>query len=301
MFVENKNEQNSFLTEFLNAEDVYHKQNKDTETSKKQRRSVKQLWKEFWATNEIPVELDKWGEKSSKSTKLSRRTIFYLILLIALVPLTIWLGINVLGDRKYMFISILILVYSMCPFFITFEGRKPSAREIMLIAVWAALTAAARAVFYMVPNFKPVAAMVIIGGVTMGAESGFLIGCISLLVSNFIYGQGPWTPWQMTIFGLIGLLAGLLFQKGLIKRSRLSICAYGFLAVLFIYGGIMNPASIIMYSSEITWQGIMAAYITGAPVDLVQAIATVFFLWVGAKPLIEKVERVQVKWGLDKK
>ena len=63
----------------------------------------------------------------------------------------------------------------------------------------------------------------------------------------------------------------------------------------------MDPASIIMYSSEITWQAILAAYIAGAPVNLVHAIATVFFLWLGAKPLIEKVERVQVKWGLDKK
>lgn len=299
--MENQNEKNTFLAEFLNAEDVYHKQNKDVDSSKSKKFNAKQVLKSLKDSNELPVELDKWGDKTSKSGKLSKRTILFLIILVALVPFTIWAGINVLGDRKYMFISILILVYSMCPFFITFEGRKPSAREIMLIAVWSALTAAARAVFYMVPNFKPVAAMVIIGGGTMGPECGFLVGCISLLVSNFIYGQGPWTPWQMVVFGVIGLLAGLLFQKGLIKRSRISLCLYGFLSVIFIYGGIMNPASIIMYSSDITWQGIAAAYITGLPVDLVQAIATVFFLAVGAKPLIEKVERVQVKWGLEKK
>ncbi len=299
--MENRNEENTFLSEFLNAEDVYHKQNRASDSSPKKKRKVTQVLKELWATNDIPVELDKWGEKSSKSGKLSRRTIVYLIILIILAPLTIWVGIQLFGDRKYMFTSILILIFSMCPFFITFEGRKPSAREIMLIAVWAALTAAARAVFYMVPNFKPVSAMIIIGGVTMGPESGFLIGCISLLVSNFIYGQGPWTPWQMVIFGLIGLLAGLLFQKGVIKRSKISLCIYGFLSVMFIYGGMMDPASIIMYSSDITWQAILAAYIAGAPVNLVHAIATVFFLAVGAKPLIEKVERVQVKWGLDKK
>ena len=299
--MENQKETNTFLAEFLNAEDVYHKQNKDTDSSEKKKVSFKQVLKSLKDGNEIPVELDKWGDKTSKSSKLSKRTILFLMILVVLVPLTIWLGINVLGDRKYMFISILILVYSMCPFFITFEGRKPSAREIMLIAVWAALTAAARAVFYMVPNFKPVAAMVIIGGVTMGPECGFLVGCISLLVSNFIYGQGPWTPWLMVVFGVIGLLAGLFFQKGLIKRSRVSLCVYGFLSVIFIYGGIMNPASIIMYSADITWQGMAAAYLTGLPVDLVQAIATVFFLAVGAKPLIEKVERVQVKWGLEKK
>lgn len=299
--MKDQNGKNTFLSEFLNAEDVYHKQNTDNESSQKKRRSLVQVVKDVRAANEIPVELDRWGEATTRSRKLSRRTLVYLIVLAVLIPLTVWLGIRVLGDRKYMFISILILIYSMCPFFITFEGRKPSAREIMLIAVWAALTAAARAVFYMVPNFKPVSAMVIIGGVTMGAESGFLIGCISLLVSNFIYGQGPWTPWQMVVYGLMGFLAGLLFQKGIIKRSRLSLCLYGFLAVIFIYGGIMDPASIIMYSSQITWQGILAAYITGAPVNLVQAIATVLFLWLGAKPLIEKVERVQVKWGLDKK
>lgn len=295
-----KKQEETFLAEFLNAEDVYHKQNKDGVSSGRRHRSAKQILQDLRSSNEIIAETPAWGKENTEKKKLTKRTWFYLILLILLVPLTIWLGVRLLGDRKYMFISILILIYSMCPFFISFEGRKPSAREIMLIAVWSALTAAARAVFYMIPNFKPVSAMVIIGGVTMGPESGFLIGCISMLVSNFIYGQGPWTPWQMVIFGLIGMLAGILFQKGVIKRSRLSLCLYGFLAVIFIYGGIMDPASVIMYTSEITWQAILAAYIAGAPVNLVHGIATVIFLFVGAKPLIEKVERVQIKWGMDK-
>ena len=299
--MENQKEKNTFLYEFLNAEDVYHKQNKDADSSTKKKGSIKQTWMEFRRQNEIPVELDKWGEERKRDRKLSKRTILFLVLIVILVPLTMWVGMNFFGDRKYMFISVIMLIYCMCPFFITFEGRKPSAREIMLIAVWAALTAAARAVFYMVPNFKPVTAMVIIGGVTLGPECGFLVGCISILVSNFIYGQGPWTPWQMVVFGLIGLLAGVLFQKGILKRTRLSLCVFGFLSVIFIYGGIMNPASIIMYSGQITWQAILAAYIAGLPMDLVHGVATIIFLWLGAKPLIEKMERVQVKWGLHKK
>ena len=71
-------------------------------------------------------------------------------------------------------------------------------------------------VFAPFPQFKPVAAMVIITGVTLGGESGFLVGAIGAFVSNFYFSQGPWTPWQMFSFGIIGFVAGVIFQKGIL-------------------------------------------------------------------------------------
>ena len=65
----------------------------------------------------------------------------------------------------------------------------------------------------MLPQFKPVLALTIIAGVAFGGEVGFLVGAMTMLTSNMIFGQGPWTPWQMFAMGIIGFLAGVLFKK----------------------------------------------------------------------------------------
>lgn len=171
--------------------------------------------------------------------------------------------------------------------------RKMQTRDLVMIAVLSAITVAGRAAFYMLPNFKPVAAMVIICGVTLGAKSGFLVGCISMLVSNIFFGQGPWTPWQMLSYGLIGFFAGILFRQGRIRKT--SLCVYGFLSVIFIFGGIMNLSAAVMYTSDLTWEGLLAMYMSGLPFDLVQAGSTVLFLAIGAKPMIAKLERIKSK------
>lgn len=110
-----------------------------------------------------------------------------------------------------------------------FEGRKPQAREIVIIAVLCALGVAGRAAFYMLPQFKPVLALVIISGAAFGGETGFLVGSVTMLVSNMLFQQGPWTPWQMFAMGIIGFISGLLFGSGFLSRSRLSLCIFGFL------------------------------------------------------------------------
>lgn len=230
--------------------------------------------------------------------KLPPRTLFSVFMILLLIPITIYIGITLFRDRKYLVISLVIAIYSMIPFFCVFEGRRPKARELLIISVLASIAVAGRAAFFMIPSFKPVAAVVIIAAVCFGAESGFLIGSISMLASNMLFGQGPWTPWQMFAMGIIGFLAGIFFQKGWLKARRISLCAFGFLATVFIYGGIMNPASLVMMSYAITWKNLLAIYMSGLPVDLVHASATVLFLWFASKPMIEKLERIKVKYGL---
>lgn len=229
--------------------------------------------------------------------KLPPRTLAAIFLIVVMIPVTIWVGIHFFNDRKYLVISLVIVIYSMIPFFLTFESRKPQARELLIIAVLSAIAVAGRAAFFMVPSFKPVMAFVIISAVCFGAESGFLVGSISMLVSNMLFGQGPWTPWQMFSMGIIGFLAGILFQKGWLTR-KVSLCIFGFWAALFIYGGIMNPASLIMSSYAITKRNLLAIYISGLPVDMVHGAATVIFLLLASKPMIEKLERIKIKYGL---
>jgi energy-coupling factor transport system substrate-specific component len=251
-------------------------------------------------------------EKSMNKKKLSRRTLVAAVIIIVLIPAVILLTTFLLDDwslkfhlfnrlvvvRPYYFSSLLILFFTSVPFFMVFEKRKPQARELIIIATLAAIAVAGRMAFFMVPQFKPVVALVIIAGVSFGGEAGFIVGAVTGFVSNFYFGQGPWTPWQMFCFGIIGFLAGILFQKGLLKTTRLPLCIFGGLATFFIYGGIINLGSALMAGAELSWQQILPYYLTAIPMDAVHAAASVVFLFLISQPMLEKLERIKVKYGL---
>ena len=237
-------------------------------------------------------------QTAREKRRLSKRTKIAAALILLLIPLTLFIGSFYLGDRKYYFISLLILLETMIPFFLVFEGRKPQARELVILAVLCGLAVAGRAAFFMFPQFKPVLALVVISGVAFGGEAGFLVGSITMLVSNILFAQGPWTPWQMFAMGIIGFLSGVLFQKGWLRRTRGSLCTFGALAAILIYGGIMNPASALIWAQELQPKIILAYYITGFPMDCIQAAATVIFLMFGAEPMLEKLDRIKLKYGL---
>ncbi|MBE7049407.1 MAG: ATP-binding cassette domain-containing protein [Ruminococcaceae bacterium] len=249
----------------------------------------------FFPQRDIGIEV---MQVPKSDRKLAKRTLLGMFLILLLIPLTIYIGVFFLGDRKYYFISLLIIIETMIPFCMVFESRKPKARELIVISVLCALAVSGRTAFFMIPEFKPVIAIVIISGVCFGAESGFLVGALTGFVSNFFFGQGPWTPWQMFALGIIGFIAGILFKKGFLRKTKASLCIFGFLATLVIYGGIMNPASVIRWQNKINWDMIKAAYIAGLPFDLIHALSTGFFLWVLSEPMIEKLERIKVKYGL---
>ena len=240
-------------------------------------------------------------EQRFMSGRLSTRTKLTLGLCLLLIPLTIWAGLQWNGGRKYMVISFAIIFETMLPFFLIFEGRKPQARELVILSVLSALAIGGRAVFFALPGFKPVAAMVILTGVAFGAEAGFMVGAMTMFCSNVLFGQGPWTPWQMFAMGIMGLLAGVLFRKGILHRERFSLSVFGGLVTFLIYGGVMNPASVLMYQPEPTWNMILTAYITGVPADAIHALATSMFLWFLSEPMLEKLDRVKVKYGLMEK
>ena len=236
------------------------------------------------------------NEKSKR--KISKRTKIATLLILFLIPITIFIGIYYLGDKKYYFISLLIILETMIPFGFAFENRKPKARELVIISALCAIGVAGRTAFFMLPQFKPVAAIVIISGVAFGGETGFLVGAITAFVSNFFFGQGPWTPWQMFSFGIIGFLAGIMFQKGILRKTKTDMCVFGFLATFVIYGGIMNPASVIMWQSNININMVLSSYVMGMPFDFIHAVSTVFFLFFAAEPMLEKLERIKIKYGL---
>lgn len=231
--------------------------------------------------------------------RLSRRTVFATAFVLVLIPVTVLAGALYLGNRYYNITAIAVLIECILPFFLVFEGRKPKARELVLIAVLCAMGVAGRMAFFMLPQFKPVMALVIIAGVSLGGETGFLVGAVTMLASNVLFSQGPWTPWQMFCMGIVGFLAGILFRKGFLRRSRAALAAFGAFAAVFLYGGIINPASALMFSAEsINLRIVLGYYITGLPMDLVHGAATAIFLWLGAEPMLEKLDRIKTKYGL---
>jgi len=237
-------------------------------------------------------------ESKSGKRKLSKSTIISILLCIVLMPITVLLGGKLFGDRRYYVTSLLLILEIMLPFFMAFEGKKPKAEELVIISVLCAIAVLGRCAFYTLSQFKPTLAVVIIVGTAFGGEVGFLVGAISAFVSNMFFGQGPWTPWQMLATGVVGLFAGVIFKSLNVKKSRIALCVYGGLATILLYGGILNPASVIMYQPEVTLQEILTFYISGLPFDLIHAESTVFFLWLIAVPMLNSLDRVKSKYGI---
>lgn len=230
--------------------------------------------------------------------KFDRRMILSFLLILVAIPLAIAFGMTVLHDRSYYFISVVILIDTMLPFFLVFDRRKPRAREIVLICSLAAIAVIGRCAFFMLPEFKPVSAVVILSGICLGPESGFLVGALAGFVSNFFFGQGPWTPWQMFGFGILGFLAGLLFRKGALKPTKTAVCIFGGLSTFLVYGGLMNFYSVLMFDTAITKESVIAVYLSGIPFDLIHAGSTVLFLFLIEKPMVGKISRIKTKYGL---
>ncbi len=237
-------------------------------------------------------------EADEKKRRLIRR-IVSAVLILVFVPSVVLVGLLEWQDRKYYIVSILIIIFSMAPFFLVFEKRRPRARELTLIAVMVALGVAGRAAFYMLPQFKPIAAIVIITGVSLGSEAGFITGALTAFVSNMFFGQGPWTPWQMFALGLIGFLSGILFNDQIkTKWNLFLLCVFGAFATVGIYGQIMDTQFVFASAQKVTWDMFLAAYASGLPMNLIFAAATVFFLLVLTKPLLNKLGRIKKKHGV---
>ena len=205
------------------------------------------------------------------------------------------------GVEQAALAMLVVVALVLALFFAGYEASRPGLRQIMPTLVLAALAAAGRILFGPIPDFKPVSAIAIIAGATLGRRNGFMVGALAALTSNFFFGQGMWTPWQMFAMGLVGFLAGLFFAGSSVRTrnmTKLGLCIFGALICIVVYGGIMNPASVIMWQPNVNFSMIMASYVTGFPFDLAQATSTVIALWLVARPFLEKLDRVRIKFGV---
>lgn len=198
---------------------------------------------------------------------------------------------------NYYISSIVVLVLSMFPLFAVFEAKSLTARDLTLTATLIALAVVGRAAFYLIPQVKPIAAIVIASAVCLGSQRGYIIGAFSAFVSNFIFGQGIWTPFQMVALGAVGLLAGLVFQR--LKVNRYTLSVVGFFLASFVYGIIVDMSTVLsVYGNNITLKGALSVYASGAVFNLVFGVSTAVFLFLFGMPFITKIERISTKYAI---
>lgn len=218
-------------------------------------------------------------------------------LLITIAVFIVSLALSAAFDSgQYLLMSFVLVIAAMLPFFIRFERRNIGARELILIAVLAAIASMGRVAFAPIPSVQPTSFVIIIAAIVFGGETGFIIGAIAALVSNIFLGQGPWTPWQMFCWGMIGVTAGWLRHTWLF-RTRIGLCTFGFVWG-FLFGWIMNIWYLISMPDAISWPVILVAYVQSFYFDLAHALANVFFLAILGTSWVKILERFKKKYGI---
>lgn len=213
-----------------------------------------------------------------------------------LIPATLFLGTKLTGQMYYLTCTLVILE-AMVPFFASFESRKPQARELVILAVLCALAVASRVVI-LLPNFKPITAIIMLAGIAMGPQAGFMTGAVAAFASNFFFSQGPWTPWQMMAYGVGGLLAGLLFYGEKRKKTPLILAIFGFFAIILVVGPLLDSCTVFTVSPKITWKYTLTVFAAGFPYNAQHGLACAVTMLLFSKPLLTKLDRLRVKYGM---
>ncbi|MBR2280703.1 MAG: ECF transporter S component [Ruminococcus sp.] len=224
---------------------------------------------------------------------MNKSVLKYIFVLI-LIPALVIAGALFYPERSYAIVSLAVALLACVPFFISFE-KTSSTRRLVMLAVMTALSVAGRFIFAPIPFFKPVTAMVVIAGMYFGAEFGFLTGALSAVISNFYFGQGAWTPFQMFSWGIIGFIAGILSSQ--LIRSKIILIIYGALAGV-IYSLIMDIWTVLWMDGMFNPARFSAAVITALPVTLKYVISNIIFLIILAPLFGKKIERLKQKYGI---
>ena len=193
-------------------------------------------------------------------------------------------------------LSMGVAVIAIALMVVGIETDAPLMRQLMPTVVLAAAAAAGRVMFAPLPDIKPVSAICIIAGATLGRRSGFACGALAALVSNFFFGQGAWTPLQMYAWGLVGYVAGMLSDAGAFERTW-PVLAWGFCSGL-VYGAILNGWHVLGYVRPITLAGTLTAFAAGFPLDVMHGVATVVFLALTWGPWGRAIKRAVAKYDL---
>ncbi len=186
-----------------------------------------------------------------------------------------------------------IVIFS---FYLAFERSHPSAGELVIAAQLCALCICVRAVFSFVPYFNPVMALIMLSSVQLGVRKGFLLGSLSAFGSNFIFGQGPWTLYQMTSWGMAGVIFALLAKCSLLRRTEWKIkdyiaaCFCAAVTIIFITGPLADLSGVFMFGVN-DFKGLVALLAGGFFLNVSLALSAVITIILIARPVLFALNR----------
>ncbi|HEY8810584.1 MAG TPA: prenyltransferase/squalene oxidase repeat-containing protein [Solirubrobacterales bacterium] len=190
--------------------------------------------------------------------------------------------------------SFLILGAALLGGFAWYERSRPTSQVVALVAALAALAVAGRLAFAALPNVKPTTDIVIFAGYALGPAPGFAVGGLAALVSNFWFGQGPWTPWQMAGWGMCGILgAGLAVVRPRAGRLTLAVvCALAGVA----YGALLNFSLMATYGGDLSVKHFLALEARAVPFDAAHAIGNAALALVAGPAMIRMLVRFRERF-----
>ncbi len=208
-----------------------------------------------------------------------------------MIPSAAVMGTLVFDEKKHLFVSLFIAILTIILFVIGFEKKEIGTRRTVIVSIMTALSVAGR----FIPFFKPVTALTVITAIYLGGEAGFAVGAFSALISNFYFRQGPWTPFQMLSWGLIGLAAGALAKP--LKKSKLFLLIFGVLSGI-AFSLIMDVWTVLWYNDGFDTALYLSAIITALPHTALYTVSNFLFLLCLSKPFGDKLQRIKIKYGV---
>ena len=176
-----------------------------------------------------------------------------------------------------------------------YERSRPPARIVALVAALAALAVAGRLAFAAVPNVVATTDIVLITGYAVGAAPGFAVGALAAAVSNLWLGQGPWTPWQMAGWGMVGVAgAGLALVTGrrLGRVGLATACGVAGLA----YGALLDLSVMVTYGGEQSLDRYLAVSSRGIPFNVAHAVGNVALALAAGPVLARMISRYRSRF-----
>lgn len=214
-----------------------------------------------------------------------------ILLPFVIIPTAAVMGTLVFDEKKHLFVSLFIAILTIILFVIGFEKKEIGTRRTVIVSVMTALSVAGR----FIPFFKPVTALTAITAIYLGGEAGFAVGAFSALISNFYFSQGPWTPFQMLAWGLIGLAAGALARP--LKKSKIFLLIFGVISGV-AFSLIMDVWTVLWYNDGFDTALYLSAIVTALPHTILYSISNFLFLFYLSKPFGDKLQRIKIKYGV---
>lgn len=217
--------------------------------------------------------------------------------MILFIPALIFLMAK-MGGKQYYLCGIIVIVMLFIPQVLTFERNANDSRRLAVLAVMSALAVVSRQAFLWLPFFKPILGIIMITGICMGPASGFLVGAVSAFVSNFYFGQGPWTPWQMLAYGAGGFIAGLILGRDFFKKKIVLSSIIGGLLILVFVGPLLDTSTLFLMPVRINKESMITIYGNGLYPNAMLGLATAVTILFLSKPLCGAVDRIRNKYGM---